>query len=91
MKLSTLGRGTAARAGDKTALVFYMGNRSEFAVMLIAGDFLLQQLEGALAALGERVVNCREADAVQLRGEDVIKAAQADISGIRRPLSIMAL
>ena len=79
MKLSTLWRGTAAGAGDKTAFVFYMGNRSEFAVMLIAGDFLLQQLEGALAALGERVVNRREADAVQLRGEDVIKAAQADI------------
>ena len=56
-----------------------MSDRLKFAVMLVAGYFLLQQLEGAFAAFCQRVIDSCEADAAQMRGEDVIEAAKADI------------
>ena len=52
-----------------------MGNRLKFTVVLVAGYFLLQQLEGAFAALCQRVVDSCKADAAQMRGEDVVEAA----------------
>ena len=79
--MSTHGSSAAARAGNKTTFVFYMGNRLKFTVVLVAGYFLLQQLEGAFAALCQRVVDSCKADAAQMRGEDVIEAAKADIIG----------
>lgn len=80
-ELSTLGSSAAAGAGNKTAFVFYMGNRLKFTVVLVAGYFLLQQLKGAFAAFCQRVVDSCEADTAQMRGEDVIEAAKADIIG----------
>ena len=80
-ELSTHGSRSAAGAGNKTAFVFYMGNRLKFAVVLIAGYFLLQQLEGTFTAFCQRVVDSCEADASQMRGEDVVKTAKADVIG----------
>ena len=80
-ELSTHGSRSAAGADNKTAFVFYMSNRFKFTVMLVAGNFLLQQLEGAFAAFCQRVVDSCKADAAQMRGEDVIEAAKADIIG----------
>ena len=50
-------------------------------MVLVAGYFLLQQLEGTFATLCQRVVDSCEADAAQMRREDVIKTAKADILG----------
>ena len=58
-----------------------MSDRLKFAVMLVAGYFLLQQLKGAFAALCQLVVDSCKADAAQMRGEDVVEAAKADIIG----------
>ena len=74
-ELSTHGSSAAAGAGNKTTFVFYMGNRLKFTVVLVAGYFLLEQLEGPFDGVGQRVVDSCEADAAQMRGEDVVEAA----------------
>ena len=60
-------------------------------MVLVAGYFLLQQLEGTFAAFCKRVIDSCEVDAAQMRGEDVVETAKADILGNLQALSIMAL
>ena len=90
-ELSTHGSSAAAGAGNKTAFVFYMGNRLKFTVVLVAGYFLLQQLKGALPHSVSELSIVVRLTPRRYEGKMLSKPQRLISSGILRPLSIIAL